>query len=656
MRSPILFYIVIALFPSVKAFSQQPPEFGTVDITELQMKECAFDKNASAVNLLKTAETKLQVQAYSDPKIHTQYRVRIKIFDEKAFDHASISIPYVDSRAVKINDIEAWIYNLDEAGNIVKTKLTKDQVFREKGKGKKGYNRVRFTFPGLTRGSVIEYRYNRVDKNSIYLKPWFFQDELPTIFSRISLNTPGVTDLQYHIVANNTVEKDSSVKKYAREEYNEYTKVFTMHNVPAFKMESMMTSLKDNLQRIEFAVLPKSFYSFGLKLTIRTDRWSLYNSALLRASYFGGQFDAPVPGTEQFVDSVKALQDTIEKIKCVYQFVKNTVTWNGEQTYYADNINDCLKDKTGSSAEMNILMFNLLRKVGVASYPVLVSTRDNGMLDETFPSMSQFNGVDILAINKGIIYVIDATQKNLPFNYTPLNVLNAKAFIVDWSASQWITINDNRALMKTALSFYTVVDSSGQLNGQGNLIFTGVAKAEKLRQEQKSEADKDDSKEMVDNNQDILKIDTVETVSQNENTDTLIEKIKFHNALSNTGPLYFVNPYMFSMFKKNPFKDSTRQSDIDFGCIQSYYTTINVILPGNFEIAEMPKSITIRLADSSIMFKRELFSAEKQILIRNAFIINRANFGREEYSAVKSFFDKIYALINEQIILKKTDE
>ena len=80
------------------------------------------------------------------------------------------------------------------------------------------------------------------------------------------------------------------------------------------------------------------------------------------------------------------------------------------------------------------------------------------------------------------------------------------------------------------------------------------------------------------------------------------------------------------------------------------------MVPDNFTIDEVPKSRAIRMEDSSIFFSREVFVSGNQIMVRNTFNINRALFSKDEYGGIKSFFDKIYALINEQVIVKKKDE
>ncbi len=109
------------------------------------------------------------------------------------------------------------------------------------------------------------------------------------------------------------------------------------------------------------------------------------------------------------------------------------------------------------------------------------------------------------------------------------------------------------------------------------------------------------------------------------------------------------------MFKKDPFKDSSRVSDIDFGTGQSYSTKLVVSVPDNFAVEELPKPVFVHTADSGIVFKREIISTAGQVIVNNSININRASFTKEEYKTVKSFFDKIYALINEQVVLKRKE-
>lgn len=626
------------------------PDFGKVDVADLQLKECPFDKGASAMYLIKTSNVEFDFDPYSGvPKVITEYRIRIKIFTEPGFSNASITIPYTgNSRITKITDLEGYMYTLGADGNAVIQKLDKDQVFNEKAKGQKAHNKISFTFPGLQKGCIVEYRYKKTNKNAMHIAPFLFQEELPTAYTKCGITYPGYfADLQYHFVTKQPFDKDSSEKKYARDIYNTSYRAFTMHNVPAFKAEPLMTSLEDNLQRVEFAVLEESFFNSA------RSRWVSYNSELMKSPYFGLQFTQDVPGSDSIINAVKAVKDTSGKIDMVYSYVKKRISWNGEQLFVSASLDDCLKDGSGSSAEMNILLLNLLRKAGIFCVPVLFSSHDNGKTDKTFPTLGQFNGVDVLAADGSALYVLDCTQKNLSYKTTPLNIINSEAFMVDSQRSGWISIADKRNLMNTDLSVNAEIDSAGLMHGSGRVLYTAIAKAQELKDE---EADKKkDSKELVDDNSIDLKIDSSFSIHHDDDNDTLIHNIRFHANTVNTGDVYFINPFMFSMFKKNPFSDTTRYSDIDFGCNQSYTTSIRLNISPVFNVEEIPNSVLIRTEDSSILFRRQFFSSGNQLLVRNTFTINRTVFDKDEYKGVKSFFDKVYILLQDQVLLKKKE-
>ena len=642
----VCFYGVL---PAAKA-QEKLPDFGKIDVADLQLKECSFYKGASAMYLIKTTNTVFDLNPYVGiPKVTTEYRVRIKIFTEAGFSSATVTIPYTgNSRITKITDLEGYMYTLGPDGNVITQKLDNDQVFNEKARGQKAHNKISFTFPGLQKGCIVEYRYKKINKNAYHIAPFFFQEELPTAYTKCSVTYPGYfADLQYHFVTKQPFDKDSSEKKHARSEYNTSYRAFTMHNVPAFKPEPLMTSLEDNLQRVEFAVLESVFFNSA------QSRWFDYNAELLRSPYFGLQIKQDVPGSDSIINAVKAVKDTSAKIDMLYSYVKKRISWNGEQVFVSASLDDCLKDGMGSSAEMNILLLNLLRKAGIFCVPVLFSSHDNGKTDKTFATLGQFNGVDVLAADGSILYVLDCTQKNLSYKTTPLNIINSEVFMVDREKSGWVSVVDKRNLMNTDLSVNAEIDSAGLMHGAGRVLYTAIAKAQELKDE---EADKKkDSKELVDDNSVDLKIDSSFSIHHDDDNDTLIHNLRFHASTVNTGDLYFINPFMFSMFKKNPFSDSARYSDIDFGCNQSYTTSIRLNISPVFNVEEIPKSVLIRTEDSSILFRQQFFSAGNQLLVRNTFTINRAVFDKEEYTGVKSFFDKVYTLLQDQVLLKKKE-
>lgn len=647
-------FILLLLAAFNNAIAQTTPVFGRADTAAIRMKECSFDRDAPAMHLINTEQIEFSFGYYRGYEVITQKWVRTKIFSQKGYDYASIIIPYFSNkRSAKITNLDAYVYTPNEDGTISIHGLDKNEIFKEKPKRSSGKNSMRFTFPNLKPGSVIEYRYTLTEKNNLHIHPWFFQDEIPVEVSSYSLTLPSDVKIYTHTIAALPVQADSVLNKKT----DDLKRIYTMRNVPAFKMEPMMTSISDNLQRIEFALVPK-MTMLGFTITINgNDRWSMYNSLLLSASFFGDQIKKEIPGIEQAIDSIKKFTDPNEKIKAVYQLVQQNIKWDDEQTFYADDVDECWKNKEGNSASINLAMINLLRKAGIENtFPILVSTRENGRTDMTFPSLSQFNGVDVLVYDSSYVYVLDGTQKYLPFGAKPVNILNRNAFLIDRYNSQWITITESAPLMNSAVIVNAALDSSGIIHGDAELIFKDYAKKERLDDDEDTEQEREEEeKDFIKDDQPDITIDTVIVKNADDLLQPLIHDMKFHYTLSNTDNYYFLNPFFLSMFRKNPFADEERRTDVDFGCNQYYSMNIHITIPEIYEIDELPKSTMIRMPDSSLLFKREILKGNNELYIRNSFEINYLLYTKEEYPGVKQFFDKVYALISEQVVLKKKE-
>ena len=370
---------------------------------------------------------------------------------------------FLKSISSKITDIEAYVFYPDPSGKLIREKVERKQIFDQKSVETNNLNYVSFTFPNLKKGSVIEYTYTQTNKKSIYLEPWIFQDVLPTALSRITAVFPAYMKINYHTLLVDSVEKDSSLKKYYKTQVNETTRSFTMRNIRSFKTEPLMGSLKDNLQRLEFDMAPPGFVSSMLNKF--GTNWRVYNFYLLRARHFGHLFQEKVGIAASFTDSLKKMARTEDKISAAYRYVQKNVECNGEQVFYFDSVEECLKTKTPSSAEMNFLLLNLLRKAGVSCYPLLVSTHENGNPDESFPILSQFNGLDLLVYDSLLFYDVDCTQKDLSFKIPPYNILNTYAYLLDFDKYGWIFVTDNRISMIKETSIQAEMDSQGGLKG-----------------------------------------------------------------------------------------------------------------------------------------------------------------------------------------------
>jgi len=87
-----------------------------------------------------------------------------------------------------LHDVEGITYSLDERGNVVKSELQQNDIFREKIDDKN--LRFKFTLPGLKPGCVLEIRYIIESKDPWRMRDWFFQCSEPTRWSEYRIRFP----------------------------------------------------------------------------------------------------------------------------------------------------------------------------------------------------------------------------------------------------------------------------------------------------------------------------------------------------------------------------------------------------------------------------------------------------------------------------------
>lgn len=636
---------IFATITTFQSFSQSVyPAFGKADINELLLKECPFEKGANAMKLLDYQETEIFING-TDLRVQTERRIRIKIFNKEGFDAANVTIPYLQrNKKSKVIDVAAYIFNIDSTGtNSITEKIDKKLVFKETVKS--GISAVSFTFPEVRPGCVVEYRYTHIEKNSFLLDPWFLQDEIPTTLSICKLSYPANMVIDYRLINTSEVIRESVDKQMRNIE------TFIQKNIPAFKEEPLMSSIKDNLQRIEFAFVP--FHS-AVSILSGTNRWDLFTRYLIASPFFGRQILMDIKGTNQILDSVKNFTSDDDKIRFIYHHVKNHLKWDNTLSLYPDDLNVVWKNKLANSAEINLSILNLLKKAGIQSYPLLVSTRNNGKPDKIFTSLGQFNNVIILIGDSSQFYVIDGTQKYISHKVPPDNILNRDVLMInnDSIISKWLTISDSRQLLKTNIMARATLINEFVLKGDAYISYYDYSKAIKIEEQSRKEKN-DDSKEFVEG--DILDVSIDSLIEENANNELLplTHKFTFTYKLTNTGDYYFIDPFFLSRFRKNPFSSDERLTDIDMGSNQGFKIQLHLSVPDNYMIEELPKNVLVRSNDSSMIFSREILHQKNDMLFRCSFELMRPIFSKEEYPAIKEFFKKMYGILNDRIVLKK---
>jgi len=616
------------------------PAFGKIEKADLEMKTCEFDPDGEALYLIDLGEVQYNINVGAI-YIQTDHRYRVKILKEKGIEEGNVKFWYHSKdRYEEISNIVGYSYNLDDNGNIISSKLEKSQIFDKKVN--ENYSEISFAMPNVKPGTVIEYKYRSYKKSFGNISPWYFQRDVPVKYSAYNLLIPEYFDFTYQI----TRRQDLDVKKSLDGSVGTW---YVMRNIPALREEPFIAGKKDYYQRIDFQLAAINFPGQA-PISVRST-WPKLTEELLEDEDFGVQINKNIPKTAELDGQLKMAKTSIEKMQIIYTYVQKNMDWNGsEGIWSAHGIKSAWDKKSGSSADINLILINLLKDAKVKVYPLLASTKDNGRVNTTYPLLNQFN--EVLAFVKtdnNERYILDASDKYNSFKLIPYDIQRTECFVVDKKDGGWIQVNDHNQKMKHNIALHIDVDESGKIVGEAMVNSWDYGRNSRLSKYKKGQI-----KSIFETTDGIdIHVDSITVKNVDDDSLPLEQKLAFSGNLQTSGEYSFLSYNLFTGMGKNALVADKRQTDIDLNYPQYYGIQGAYILPDNFEFEDLPKNMRMIMPDTSIMLTRILQKDNNVLNFKIIIDFKRAVYAAEEYPDVKEFYKKLYAALNERIVIKK---
>lgn len=649
--------MVLILSASLFSLAQNETQsFGKVEISDLELKECSFEKDANAMVLF----DKGHVYFDQNFDIILQRHKRIKVFNEKGKDNANVRLEfYSANKYEEIYDLSAQTINLKE-GKPVITKLDKKQVFRESID--KNRMAIIFSFPDVQSGTIIEYKYVLKTPSYSNFPTWYFQSSIPTRYSELETAIPDLLNYktQYRINQAITKNKTSSESRYLGDPTNGHaytldTKIVGVKNIVSLADEPFMTSRYDNLQCALFQLT--MIRPIGGFVQTGADTWTKVGTRLSEDEDFGLQFRKKLEGEDVLIAKAKSIATDDHKIAFLFNEVKAAMKWNGYDNWYTnDGTPKAWQKKTGNSTEINLILYRLLKEAGVKQVsPMIVSTRENGKVNISFPWLYQFNRTVVhIPIDSTKSYILDASDKHNMYNTTPGNLLNSYGIAInkEEKTHQIVSITSNSPSRKN-IFINANIAKEGSMSGTAILTDYTYHKIKALREFKTLGAEK--YNESLSERDNTLKIKSIETANAEIDSLPLQKTLSFELELtaSDGEYIYFV-PNLFTGLNHNPFLNENRTTMIDFGANNKYQITGIYKVPEGFKVDVLPKNINFVMPDKSISFQRMVIESEGTINVRYLLDYKKSIYDVDEYPMLREFYKQLTEMLKEQIVLKKS--
>jgi hypothetical protein len=599
-------FILLALIATQLLGAQNiSREFGDISHAEMDLTQYDKDTDAGAVILFDLGESRF-IDDNKDYNLRFIRTKRIKIFDNSALDHAEISIPfYVDGfeRTETVKQIHAYTYNKVD-GRILRTALNESDIYEEKIN--EWWRRKKFVFPNVQEGSVLEVRYVVESPFLFNLTDWTYQDEIPTIYSQYKVRfipfyeytffLQGATSFDMHTtrVSDKKRTWGTLTRQMGRTtgrgvEYKERIFTTAMKDVPAFKDESFITSINDYIIKLDFQ-LSKITYPDGRSEEI-INSWPELSKTLLNHFNFGKY----IKRSKRFAK--KALRKSIElegqtdlqKIETLIKYVKQNYTWNGNNSKYAaKTAKKFISQKTGNSAEINLFLLALLDAADIEAYPIILSTRKNGKINDKYPFAKYFNNVIVLAGSKQLI-LADATNVFLPFHKIPIRCINGKGLMVDKKEPNWVALKDNNSSLKQHQITITpnpeTLKAATSISSVYSDYEAGIFK-EKHRNDTASIKDSYLSK-------DVSQINGVRTRNYDKPEQLYHTFIQGEADIEKIGDKIVISPFLSLPMNENKLIQKKRTYPVDLIYAREESFTAKIHIPEGYDIEYLPDNTDI---------------------------------------------------------------
>lgn len=658
--------LIICFLLCQYAYSQKIElEFGKLSREEIEMKSYEKDQEAKAV-ILYDKGTSVFFDTENGYDIRFTRHKRIKIFDKSASQHAEVSIPYyVDGygKTEIVESIEAFTYNVTD-GSLSRKMVDPSTVYDERI-NEQWYNK-KFVFPDVQDGAILEYRYVLETPFHFNLPDWTFQDKIPTVYSEYQVSM--IPFYEYVFIAQGISRFDYQNSEVAEEKrtwgsvsmsygqnvgsgvvFQDYVHTYVMKDVPAFIDESYISSINNYIIKMDFQLAKFISPSGGTADVIST--WTALNESLLKHEKFGKYLKSSSKYAKKILSEDLNLgsKGNNQKAKEIVDYIKSNFEWNGNNSKYSSqSAKDFFIKKKGNAADINLFMIALLNEAGINTKPLILSTRNHGIIPNNYP-FDHFTNYVIAFIDTDSSFLADGTEELLPYNKLPIRCINEVGLVVQKKqAPIWIKLGNT--VISTEMSTIRM-----SLDGISNNILANVYvqsnEYEALLMRNKCRNDSLKIKEyFAEKIGEIKNLHTIGYESTNRpytmNFETTYETEKM-------GDNIIIKPFLDIPLSKNNLTQKKRTYPVDFiyPWEKKFETTIEI--PAGFLLSKLPEGYRLNneLADIHLAYSL----SDSILTVNGYYTFKKAIYSAKEYPQIKSYLDKIVKIFNQPLVLEKKE-
>lgn len=468
------------------------------------------------------------------------------------------------------------------------------------------------------KGEKAEVKFEKTYKDPRYFTDIYFSEMVFVKEKTVTIDVPSWMKVEL-IEKNFTPNIKKEVKVNNKD--NSHTYVYTITDLPAYKMEGNMPGRSYIYPHIQ--VLVKSAdLKMGKETYFETldDQYAWYYNIIQEVNNDEKIIEAKA---KEIIIDCKTDRD---KIKALYAWVQDHIRYiafeDGIAGFKPDDAQEVLRKKYGDCKGMANLVKTLLKTVGFDARLAWIGT-NHIAYDYSTPSLAVDNHMICALFFEGKTYYLDPTVKYMPLGEYPHTIQGRQTLIEDGEDGKYILarVPEFSPQLNTDSTSFRYVVEGGLLKGEVERYFRGESKQKILSLMDATPKDK--LNEAVNR--------FLENGNQQDNASNIVitgadsqsEEVKIvYDEVRKTGIQFFDNECYIDLDLSKEFSASNidleeRVNDIEFSHKFHIIKDVTLDIPDGYTVSYLPEpldiitegyrfNVTYQEKGSTVIYRREL--------------------------------------------------
>lgn len=633
--------IVIILQLFFFASKAQLMEWGVLNQQEREMTSVEFEQDAGAVVLFHTGKLTFENNIGHE----VTYRKRIKILSENGIEEANKAIYYYSGKKLEsVEKFKAQTINISETGELIISEVPKSEFY--KSDVSTNYSAVKWTFPDVKVGSILEYTYIKKSTGVTIIDSWEFQEELPTIYSKFSASFP------YYYKYISLFQGRMIYQKYSGQPWPQDNS-WDLRNIPSIQPdEPYLNNHSDYFEKIRLQL--GAVRSLSRSEDVSGD-WSSFAETIWEQDNIDN-FISKKGKYKGLVDGMLLPGSDEKKAEILFDYVIQNYNWNDRYGMFPNSkINSFLESKKGNGSAMNMFLHGLLLASGLNSEPIIISTIPHGKAYKGSPFFTDFNHLILRVQISGKYYFLDCTAEGrLPFGMLPVNSNVVEGVLLQKKSSEWIEVKA-RKKAKDVVFVQVEFNESGFLEKSISLSLQDYT-AEEYRMKLINNDSTIMLKDLYDAEDHKFESFKTRNLLDNEKSLKIQMNLVDENASLLDDETFYFGYNLLEELAENPFSREERMFPVEFKVAPNIRQVVSLEIPEGYEVVETPEPVTIRLPESEASFTFNSRIELNRVTISMDYVVAEKELHPELYPYFRMLYTKMVEKCSELVVLRKINE